>query len=239
MGGTEQLVTWGLLLGVFLLPSIVLYGFLAWSIVHFVRRREALYLLVALAPFAWWAFAVVVGSYTKAQAEKELAAEVATVPPPAELPDTIVFEGKVGFPKPVDVRKYFGFRYAVYVRNGSKRGQSPRLTILRYDLRDRHAMKPDELQALPGRYVVFRAKDASARWNDGQPKAADGGPFEMHYVDGRRDDLIGFYYRRFVPVPAFPPILTLGGWSFGGNSIGSKDLRGLMLEFMSSSLRRT
>ena len=100
-------------------------------------------------------------------------------------------------------------------------------------------MKPDELQSLPDRYVVFRAKDASSHWNDGRPKAADGGPFEMHYVDGRRDDLVGFYYRRFVPVPAFPPILTLGGWSFGGNSIASKDLRDLMLEFMSNSLRRT
>jgi hypothetical protein len=230
---------WGLLMGFFLLPSLVLYGFLAWSIVHFFKRREALYLLVALAPFAWWASAVVVGSYTKAQAEKELAAEVATVPPPVELPDTIVFEGKASFPKPVDIRKYFSFRYAIYVRNGAKRGHSPRVTMLRYDLRDRHAMKPDELQALPDRYVVFRAKDASSHWNDGRPKAADGGPFEMHYVDGRRNDLIGFYYRRFVPVPAFPPILTLGGWSFGGNSIGSKDLRGLMLEFMSKSLRPT
>jgi hypothetical protein len=100
-------------------------------------------------------------------------------------------------------------------------------------------MKPDELQALPDRYVVFRAKDASSHWNDGQPKAADGGPFEMHYVDGAHDNLTGFYYRRFVPVPAFPPILTLGGWSQSSNSIGSKDLRGLMLEFIAKSLRRT
>ncbi len=96
---------WGLLMGFFLLPSLVLYGFLAWSIMHFVRRREALYVLVALAPFAWWASAVVVGSYTKAQAERELAAEVATLPPPAELPDTVVFEGKASFPKPADIRK--------------------------------------------------------------------------------------------------------------------------------------
>ena len=136
MGGMETGV-WALLMGFFLLPSLALYGFLAWSIVHFVRRREALYLLVALAPFAWWASAVVVGSYTKAQAERELAAEVTTVPPPTELPDTVVFEGKASFPKPADIRKYFGFRYAIYVRNGSKRGQPSRLTILRYDLRDR------------------------------------------------------------------------------------------------------
>ena len=234
-----EMAVWGAFIGFFLLPSFALYGFLAWSIVHYFKRRDALYLLVALAPFAWWAFGVVVGSYTKAQAEKELTVEVATVQPPAELPDTIVFEGKASFPKPADIRKYFGFRYAIYVRNGSRRNQSPRLTILRYDLRDRHAMKPDELQRLPDRYVVFRAKDASSRWNDGHPKAADGGPFEMHYIDGRRDDLIGFYYRPFVPVPAFPPILTLGGWSFGGNTVSSQDLRGLMLEFMSKSLRGT
>ena len=92
---------------------------------------------------------------------------------------------------------------------------------------------------MPDRYVVFRAKDASSCWNDGQPKAADGGPFEMHYVDGRlrRSD------RPLLPSlragAVFPPILSLGGWSFGGNSIASKDLRGLMLEFISNSLRRT
>jgi len=237
MGGMEQVASWGLFLGIFLLPSLFLYGFLAWSMVHFFRRRDALYLLIALAPFAWWASAAVAGSYTKAQAQKELATDVATLPPPAVLPDTIVFEGNASFPKPADIRKFFGFRYAIYVRSTSKRSQSQRVRILKYDLRDRRAVKPDELQALPDRYVVFRAKDASAHWNDGQPKAADGGPFEMHYVEEQRDDLIGFYYHTFVPVPAFPPILTLGGWSSGGNTVGSRDLRGLMLEFISKSLR--
>jgi hypothetical protein len=239
MGGAEQTAGWGLVFILMFLPSLVLYGFLAWSIVHFFKRREALYLLVAMAPFAWWAFAVLVGSHTKAQAEKEHATEVATLPPPAEMPDTIVFEGKAGFPKPVDIRKYFGFRYAIYVRTGARRGQPVRTTIVKYDLRDRRATKPEYVQALPERYVAFRAKDASAFWNDGEIKAADGGPYEMHFVDGRRDDLIGFYYHRFVPTPMFPPILSLGGWSSASNSIGNKDLRGLMLEFMSSSLRRT
>ena len=62
MGGMETGV-WALLMGFFLLPSLALYGFLAWSIMHFVRRREALYLLVALAPFAWWASAAQVMRY--------------------------------------------------------------------------------------------------------------------------------------------------------------------------------
>jgi hypothetical protein len=238
MSGAEQTAGWGLSFLLMFLPSLALYAFLTWSVVHFFKRREALYVLVALAPFAWWAFAVIVGGHTKAQAEKEHAA-VAVLPPPAELPDTIVFEGTAAFPKPVDIRKYFGFRYAIYVRTGARRGQPVSTRILKYDLRDRHAIKPEVLQALPERYVVFRAKDASAYWNDGQAKAADGGPFEMHYVDGSRDDLIGLYYHRYVPVPMFPPVLSLGGWSSSGNSIGSKDLRGLMLEFMSSSLRRT
>ena len=157
----------------------------------------------------------IVGGNTKAQAERELAAGWRPCPAPAELPDTIVFEGKASFPKPADISKYFGFRYAIYVRDRAEARQTSRLTILKYDLRDRRAMKPDELQSLPDRYVVFRAKDASAYWNDGQPKAADGGPFEMHYVDGARDDLIGLYYHRFVPVPMFPPVLSLGGWSVG------------------------
>jgi hypothetical protein len=237
MGGAEQAGGWSLFFLMFL-PSLALYGFLTWSIVRFFKRREALYVLVALAPFAWWALAVVAGSYTKAEAEKEHAA-VTVVPPPAELPDTIVFEGKSWFPKPVDIRKYFGFRYAIYVRTGARRGQPVRTTIVKYDLRDRRATKPEYVQVLPERYVVFRAKDASSYWSDGQIKAADGGPFEMHFVDGSCDNLIGFYYRRFVPVPMFPPVLSLGGWSSSGNSIPSKDLRGLMLEFMSSSLRPT
>jgi hypothetical protein len=238
MGGAEQAGGWGLLFILTLLPSLALYGFLTWSIVHYFKRREALYVLVALAPFAWWSFAVAAGTYTKAQAAKEHAA-VATLPPPAELPDTIVFEGKAAFPKPVDIRKFFAFRYAIYVRTGARRGQPVRTRILRYDLRDRTAVKPEVMQALPERYVAFRAKDASAYWSDGQAKAADGGPFEMHYVDSNCDNLIGFYYHRFVPVPMFPPILSLGGWSSSGNSIAGRDLRGLMLEFMSSSLRRT
>jgi hypothetical protein len=237
MGGAEQAGGWSLFFLMFL-PSLALYGFLTWSIVRFFKQREALYVLVALAPFAWWALAVVAGSYTKAEAEKEHTA-VTVVPPPAELPDTIVFEGKSWFPKPVDIRKYFGFRYAIYVRTDSKRGQPPRTRILKYDLRDRQAVKPELLQTLPEHYVVFRARDATSYWSDGQVKAADGGPFEMHYVDGSCDDLIGLYYHRFVPTPMFPPVLSLGGWSSAGNSIGGKDLRGLMLEFMSKSLRQT
>ena len=218
------------------LPSLALYAFLTWSVVRFFKRREALYVLVALAPFAWWGFALIAGGNAKAQAEREHAA-VAIVPAPAELPDTIVFEGKAAFPKPADIRKYFGFRYAIYVRDRAKSGEAPRIAILKYDLRNPRAIKPDVVQALPERYVVFRAKDASAYWNDGQAKAADGGPFEMHYVDGARDDRIGLYYHRFVPVPMFPPVLSLGGWTSAGNSVTGKDLRVLMLEFMASSLR--
>src|SRR4030088_3021737 len=108
MGGVEQAGGWSLFFLMFL-PSLALYGFLTWSIVHFFKRREALYMLVALTPFAWGAFAGMTGRYTKAEAEKEHAA-VAVVPPPAELPDTIVFVGKAWFPKPVDIRRYFGFR---------------------------------------------------------------------------------------------------------------------------------
>lgn len=237
MGGVEHVTGggWSFLLA--LLPSLALYGFLTWSMVRFFKRREALYVMIALAPFATWVFAVVVGSQTKAQAEREHAT-VATIAPPADLPDTIVFEGQAAFPKPVDIRKYFAFRYAIYVRTGARRGQPVKTRIIKYDLQDRRATKPEYLQGLPERYVVFRAKDASAYWGDGEIKAADGGPFEMHYIDGSRDDLIGFYYHRFVPTPMFPPILSLEGWTLNGNTISGKDLRGLMLEFMSDSLRR-
>jgi hypothetical protein len=37
----------------------------------------------------------------------------------------------------------------------------------------------------------------------------------------------------------FPPVLSLQGWSSASNTISAKDLRGLMLEFISNALRRT
>jgi hypothetical protein len=221
-----------------LLPSLVLYGFLAWSIVRFCKRRETLYLLAAAIPFVWWASVAVSGSVSKAEAEREYAA-VTTAALPDEIPDTIVFEGKAAFPRPNDIRKFFGFRYAIYVRTSAGRGQPVRTRILKYDLRDRTAARPELLDRLPQRYVVFRAKEASSYWNDGQVKAADGGPFEMRYVDGSRDSLVGFRYRRYVAVPMFPPMLSLDGWASAGNSVAAKDLRVLMLEFMSSSLRHS
>jgi len=232
MGGSGQMAGWGAAL----LLTFPLYGFLAWRLVRYFKRREALYVLLALAPFAWWGLALAAGSNARAEAEKEHGA-AALVPAPAELPDTIVFEGKAPFPKPADIRKYFGFRYAIYVRDRAKRGEPPRIVMLMYDLRNPRAIKPDIVEALPARYVVFRAKEASTYWNDGQVKAADGGPFEMHYVDRGRDDLIGLYYHRFVAVPMFPPVLSLNGWTSAGNSVSGKDLRALMLEFMASSLR--
>jgi hypothetical protein len=232
MGWAGQMTGWG---AAFLLTS-VLYGFLGWSLVRYFKRREALYVLLALAPFAWWGLALAAGSNARAEAEREHA-RVAVVPAPADLPDTIVFEGKVAFPKPADIRKYFGFRYAIYLRDRAKSGEPPRVVMLKYDLRNPRAIKPDIVQALPERYVVFRAKEASTYWNDGQVKSADGGPFEMYYVDGGRDNLIGLYYHRFVAVPMFPPVLSLNGWTSAGNSVSGKDLRALMLEFMASSLR--
>jgi hypothetical protein len=221
-----------------LVPSVALYGFLAWSVARYVQRRQVLYLVAALAPFAWWASAMVAGNRAKAEAQREHA-NVVRLPAPAELPDTIVFEGEAGFPKPAEIRKHFGFRYAIYVRSVGKRGEPRPTRRLRYDLRDPHASKPELVAGAPERCVVFRAKEASAYWHDGRVKAADGGPFELHYVDGARDNLIGFYYRGYVPVPMFPPILSLDGWSSASNSIGTQALRGLMLEFMSNALGRT
>jgi hypothetical protein len=234
----EQTVDGGLPVVLIYLPTLALYGFLAWSIVRFCKRRDARYVAFALAPFAWWAFSLAAGSNSKARAEREHAA-TALAALPTELPDTIVFEGKAAFPMPAQMRKFSSFHYAIYVRTNVGRGQPPRTRIHKYDLRDPRAIKPDLITILPERYVAFRAKEASAYWKDGDTKAADGGPFEMRYVDGSGDSLIGLYYHRYVPVPAFPPLLSLDGWSPGTNSIPAKDLRALMLEFMSSSLRRT
>jgi len=37
----------------------------------------------------------------------------------------------------------------------------------------------------------------------------------------------------------FAPVLSLEGWSCASNTISTKDLRGLMLEFISNALRRS
>ena len=166
--GAEQMAGWGPPFLLTFLPSLALYGFLTWSVVHFFKRREALYVLVALAPFAWWAFAVIAGSYTKAQAEKEHAA-VAIVPPPAELPDTIVFEGKAAFPKPADIRKYFGFRYAIYVRDraksaGSRLASRSSSTICAI----RRAIKPDD-RAGPARALRRVSRERRQRLLERRP----------------------------------------------------------------------
>ena len=39
---------------------------------------------------------------------------------------------------------------------------------------------------LPERCMVFRAKEATRTWHDGEVKAADGGPFELHYAESNR-----------------------------------------------------
>jgi hypothetical protein len=136
-------------------PSLALYGFLAWSLLHSLRSRQALNLIFALAPFAWWAL-VVAGSHAKAEAERDRAGMVA-LPVPAELPDTIVFEGKASFPRAADIRKHFGFRYAIYVRSAGKRSCAP--TELR-------SARPARQQAgagggVPERCMVFRAKEVT------------------------------------------------------------------------------
>jgi len=37
----------------------------------------------------------------------------------------------------------------------------------------------------------------------------------------------------------FPPVLSLPGWSSANNTLTTKDLRDVMLEFISNALRRT
>jgi hypothetical protein len=110
----------------------------------------------------------VAGSHAKAEAERDRAGVVA-LPAPAALPDTIVFEGKGSFPRATDIRKHFGFRYAIYVRSAGKGGPARRL---RCDLRDRRASKPELVEALPERCMVFRAKEVTKYWRDGKVEAA-------------------------------------------------------------------
>ena len=237
--GVEQMAGWGATFLLTFLPSLALYGFLTWSVVRFFKRREALYLLVALAPFAWWGFAVVAGGQYRRPRPRRSMPRLPIVPPPAELPDTIVFEGKAAFPKPADIRKYLRLPLChLRPRPAPSSGEPPRIAILKYDLRDRRAMKPDVVRPCPSATSCFARKGRQRLLERWPPKAADGGPFEMHYVDGaaRRPDR-----------PLLSPLRArcrcfrrCFRWTAGapaGNSISSKDLRGLMLEFMSSSLR--
>ena len=95
------------------------------------------------------------------------------------------------------------------------------------------------LQQLPDRYIVVRTGTRTPYQRDGGGiKDIAAGPFEMHHIEGRRDDLIAVYFRRFMPVPMFPPVLTPAGWGGDSNTVTSGESERATLEFMSKSLRR-
>jgi hypothetical protein len=142
------------------LASCHLYGFLAWSLLHSLRSRQALYLIFAPAPFACWALAVA-GSHAKAEAERDRAGVVA-LPVPAELPDTIVFEGKANFPRPADIRTFFGFRYAIYVRRAGKRASSDTICATGTPA------SRNWWRRCPRAAWSFRANAATSYWRDGE-----------------------------------------------------------------------
>jgi hypothetical protein len=159
------------------------------------------------------------------------------VPAPADLPDTIVFEGHSRFLNPRQIKGRFGFRYVVYPRNASKLASPGAPTMVRYHLEDR-IMKPELINEPPMRYIALRAGSAVTRAAEGRGEAANGGPLELWYVDGDRSDLIGTYYEPYVAVPMFPPVLTSSGWKPTSNSIGNMKRQQIMFDFLSRSLRR-
>lgn len=219
------------------LPSLAIYGCLIWGLMRFTRQRQLTYLLAAFAPFAWWGCSVGGSLHAKATAERGQAPST-VLPAPADLPDTIVFEGRSRFLNPSQIKKRFGFRYAVYPRSSSKITSRGAPTMLRYHLRDR-IMRPELVNELPVRHIALRAGSAVTLAAQGRGEAANGGPLELWYVDGDRRDLIGIYYEPYVAVPMFPPVLTSSGWKPSNNAIGSVKLQQIMFDFISRSLRRT
>ena len=159
----------------------------------------------------------VAGSHAKAEAERDRAGMVA-LPLPAELSDTIVFEGKANFARPADIRTLFGFRCAIYVRSAGKRASSDTICATGTPA------SRNWWRRCPRAAWSFRANAATSYWRDGEVKAADGGPFELPSLRATSDVSAG-------------PVAQ--GWSSASNTISTKDLRGLMLEFISNSLRRT
>jgi uncharacterized membrane protein YhaH (DUF805 family) len=214
-----------------ILPTLALNFMLVLAIWLVIARRKAwtvALLVCALLPFAHW-------GYARWAKELEIArerADVAGAPArrPDRLPVTIVVDGS----------SVTGLRAAwaiPQVQSVVSRGAYSAKLMQFERPEGRQSTAPRPIDALPAEYLLLRVGRSSRFAKERQIYAAAGGPFELRFVSGERDDLLAVWYRTFNPEVADVPLLTSAGWLRpGANSATAEEIEESLRAFLLRAL---
>jgi hypothetical protein len=198
---------WLALVAYFFWPTAILYGLVAFCLYRYVKKKELLMLIVAVAPLVFWGYAYVETYAARARLDR-IAAAAETSSPPQILPDTIVFSG-TSAPPVRDIKRLGIFKYLVVKREPRR---SRPAEYRRYDLSAVRTVR-EPGSPVSGPYIELRS-DAQSQFRH-DPRTGlrvRGSPLELRFVDGSQDVLIGLRYRSYVAYPIFPPVLSTIGW---------------------------
>jgi len=215
-----------------ILPTALLYFCLMLTAFLVVKRRTVtslVLLVLAILPFAHWAYEDRVTS----TAQRQEAAEIAAIPttPAARVPAAMVIE----FRSTPDLR-------AIWSVKGIERvilvGSFGRSKLRQFDRPPERGRRPQprEVASLPDEYLLLRTGTASHFAKRGHVYGAAGGPLELRFVDTERSELVGVWYRSFNPRPAFPPLLSMAGWFRGSNGATTSEVSASLQAFLTRSL---
>lgn len=214
------------------LPTLAIYFFLLLGLWLTVFRRTPIsvaVLLLALLPFLHWGY-----SHRTARNDfQREAAEIAAVQTKAapRIPTTMVFESertdglrgawKVPSIDRVIAKGAYGPKLLQFGRNGTRSD----------------AARPPVDVTLPDEYLLLKVGRSSSFAKNRQIYAANGGPFELRYVNSSRDDLVAVWYHAYNPGPSVLPVLTSAGWYRGSNSVRSGEIEVSVGKFLTTSLK--
>jgi uncharacterized membrane protein YhaH (DUF805 family) len=218
-----------------ILPTALLYFCLMLTAFLVVKRRtvtSVVLLVLAILPFAHWAYADRVTS----TAQRQEAAEIAAIPttPAARVPAAMVIE----FRSTPDLRAIWSVKGIEHVILVGSFGRTKLQQFDRPPARGRQA-PPREVASLPYEYLLLRSGTASHFAKRGHIYGPAGGPLELRFVDMERSELVGIWYRSFNPRPAFPPLLTMAGWFRGSNSATTDEVNASLQAFLTRSFEHS
>lgn len=194
----------------------------AWHLVVRHTRLSVLLVVLALLPFAHWAY---LRQAVQWEAERETA-EVRAVQTyrPAVLPAALVFEGDQG-----NWRQFAEFASIESVYTG-RPGDYRRFDLAEGEEAGRD---PVGVEALPAEYLVLRTGRFSNYQELGR---GHGGPFELAYVSPQGEQLVALRYYALKPSPAALPVLTPGGWLSAPDIVRSVGLDARIEAFVQTAL---
>jgi len=212
-----------------LLPTLLLYLALIWTIVRSTKARTlGSFVLVALAasPFLHWGYS----RWEVSQAEVREAAEIKAIPTiaPGVVPPVLVVES----------RESVGPAWAVpqIQRVIWKDGYPEKFRQL--ERSERQSFYPAAvMDGVPDTYLLLKRGRSSSFAKPRQQYATDGGPYELRIVAPGRNDLIAVSYKTLNPRPSLLPVLMQTGWYRGSNQVMSDTVSASVSNFLLSSLR--